>query len=56
MSFNARFVATLPAADLARAKAWYADKLGLNPSTEFHEIRYIAGTGDTLASFDIVVR
>jgi len=35
MYFNARFVATLPAADLARARAWYADKLGLNPSTEF---------------------
>jgi catechol 2,3-dioxygenase-like lactoylglutathione lyase family enzyme len=30
------FVATLPAADLERAKAWYRDKLGLEPA-EKHE-------------------
>lgn len=28
---NAQMVATLPAADLDRAKAWYADKLELKP-------------------------
>lgn len=28
---NAQMVATLPAADLDRAKAWYADKLDLKP-------------------------
>jgi len=30
---NAKVVATLPAADLDRAKAWYADNLGLKPTT-----------------------
>jgi catechol 2,3-dioxygenase-like lactoylglutathione lyase family enzyme len=30
------FVATLPTADLERAKAWYRDKLGLEPAEE-HE-------------------
>ena len=29
---NARASATLPAQDLERAKAWYADKLGLKPT------------------------
>lgn len=28
---------TLPASDLARAKAWYADKLGLEPASEDSE-------------------
>lgn len=31
---NLRTHATLPAADLARAKSFYADKLGLNPAAE----------------------
>jgi catechol 2,3-dioxygenase-like lactoylglutathione lyase family enzyme len=26
---------TIPATDLGRARAWYADKLGLNPDQEF---------------------
>ena len=29
---------TLPAADLARAKAWYSDKLGLEPVSEDAEL------------------
>ena len=28
---NAKLVVTLPAADIDRARAWYADKLGLEP-------------------------
>jgi catechol 2,3-dioxygenase-like lactoylglutathione lyase family enzyme len=28
---NAKLVVTLPAADIDRARAWYADKLGLKP-------------------------
>jgi catechol 2,3-dioxygenase-like lactoylglutathione lyase family enzyme len=38
------FVATLPAADIDRAKAWYRDKLGLEPVEE-HEgaLMYRAG-------------
>jgi catechol 2,3-dioxygenase-like lactoylglutathione lyase family enzyme len=38
------FVATLPAADIERAKAWYRDKLGLEPLEE-HEgaVMYRAG-------------
>jgi catechol 2,3-dioxygenase-like lactoylglutathione lyase family enzyme len=31
---NLQLHATLPAADLERAKAWYADKLGLTPVEE----------------------
>lgn len=44
---NAHMVATLPAADMDRAKAWYADKLGLQPveSLETGESWYeIGGT------------
>jgi catechol 2,3-dioxygenase-like lactoylglutathione lyase family enzyme len=38
------FVATLPAADIDRAKAWYREKLGLEPLEE-HEgaVMYRAG-------------
>ena len=38
--------ATLPASDMERAKAWYADKLGLNP-TESEEVGayYSVGSG-----------
>ena len=44
---NLRTHATLPAADLARAKSFYADKLGLNPASEseggiFYEV--VGGT------------
>jgi catechol 2,3-dioxygenase-like lactoylglutathione lyase family enzyme len=31
---DARVHATLPASDLARARAWYAEKLGLTPAEE----------------------
>ena len=34
MLANARIHTTLPASDLGRAKAFYADKLGLTPETE----------------------
>lgn len=34
MFANAPLVPTLPASDLERAKAWYADKLGLHPVEE----------------------
>ena len=37
---------TLPAADLARAKKFYAEKLGLNPATESpNGIFYVTGGG-----------
>ena len=32
---NGTITANLPAADLGRARAFYADKLGLKPSQEF---------------------
>lgn len=35
---------TIPATDLVRARAWYADKLGLNPDQEFPgALRYRVG-------------
>lgn len=41
--------ATIPASDLARAKAFYADKLGLKPSEERPEgARYRCGNGGFL--------
>ena len=33
MNKEARVAATIPAQDIKRAKAWYADKLGLTPSS-----------------------
>ncbi len=37
-------VATLPAADIDRAKAWYRDKLGLEPVGELEQgLRYESG-------------
>jgi len=42
-SFN--FGATLPAADLARAKQWYEEKLGMTPEMESDQgIRYRTGS------------
>ena len=32
---NHRVFATIPAIDMARAKGWYEDKLGLKPASEF---------------------
>ncbi len=34
MLANCRAFATIPAADLGRARKWYEEKLGLKPSTE----------------------
>lgn len=42
-------LATIPAQDLDRARAFYADKLGLKPETESPEgLRYRCGTGQFL--------
>lgn len=45
---NARHVATrLPTRDLDRARAWYADKLGLEPvETRPGGLRYLIGGGE----------
>jgi catechol 2,3-dioxygenase-like lactoylglutathione lyase family enzyme len=41
--------ATIPAQDLARARAFYADKLGLSPDEELPDgLRYRCGTGGFL--------
>ena len=45
MFADRKVTAMIPAKDFARAKAWYADKLGLTPSSEFAG----AGAGYTLA-------
>lgn len=34
MAITGRSITTLPASDMARAKSWYADKLGLSPKKE----------------------
>ena len=47
MSIQARATATLPAKDLTRAKAWYADKLGLKPHEEFGDMGAIYDFGGT---------
>jgi catechol 2,3-dioxygenase-like lactoylglutathione lyase family enzyme len=47
MSIQARATATLPAKDLTRAKAWYADKLGLKPQEEFGDAGAIYDLGGT---------
>ncbi len=46
---RANVYATIPAQDLQRAKAFYADKLGLTPSEERPEgLRYRFGNGEFL--------
>lgn len=42
---NVSLQPALPAADIERAKAWYADKLGLQPKSEdeFGSVRYETG-------------
>jgi catechol 2,3-dioxygenase-like lactoylglutathione lyase family enzyme len=46
---NGDVYATIPAKDLARAKSFYADKLGLKPSEERPEgLRYRCGAGSFL--------
>jgi len=44
MFTNSQATAMLPAKDVARAKGWYADKLGLKPAQEF---------GDNGAAYDL---
>lgn len=48
MLADRRATAMIPANDLARAKAWYADKLGLTPVEEMPEgggVAYLLGGG-----------
>ena len=46
MLASRRVSATIPASDLARAKRWYEEKLGLKPHREApYGIDYIAGDG-----------
>ena len=44
MTIKSKATAMLPAKDVARAKAWYADTLGLKPAEEF---------GDNGAAYDL---
>ena len=41
---NATITANLPAADLGRARAFYADKLGLTPSQELEGVMLVYST------------
>ena len=41
---NGSITANLPAADLSRARAFYADKLGLTPSQEFEGVMLVYHT------------
>lgn len=46
---DSNVAATIPAQDLARAKSFYADKLGLEPAEERPEgLRYRCGSGEFL--------
>jgi len=45
MLSTSRVEANIPAADLARAKAFYADKLGLTPAREIEGINLVYETG-----------
>jgi predicted enzyme related to lactoylglutathione lyase len=45
---NWTVTANLPAADLGRARAFYADKLGLTPSQEFGEVMMVYRTAGGL--------
>ena len=47
MSLQSRATAMLPAKDLARARAWYADKLGLKPGEEFGDMGAVYDLGGT---------
>ena len=47
MSLQSRATAMLPAKDLARAKAWYADKLGLKPGEELGDMGAVYDVGGT---------
>ena len=47
MLSDARYAAALPCSDLARAKAFYADKLGLVPADERPDRAFYQGPGGT---------
>ena len=47
MAADARFHATLPCSDFERAKAFYAEKLGLTPSEEQPGGAFYEGAGGT---------
>ena len=59
---DAAVATRLPAQDLDRARAWYADKLGLEPSdereggllylTEFHPFTWVFGDDDLTVEYD----
>jgi predicted enzyme related to lactoylglutathione lyase len=50
---KATVTANIPAADLARARAFYADKLGLDPSQEMEGVMllYRTGAGSTFSVY-----
>ena len=47
MFTNTQATAMLPAKDAARARAWYADKLGLKPAQEFGDMGAVYDLGGT---------
>ena len=47
MSIKSQATAMLPAKDAARAKAWYADKLGLKPAQEYGDMGAVYDLGGT---------
>ena len=51
MLADQRATAMLPAKDLARAKAWYADKLGLKPTEEIGDMGAVYTLGGGLRAF-----
>lgn len=51
MLADKRATAMLPAKDLTRAKAWYADKLGLKPTEEIGEMGAVYTLGGGIRAF-----
>ena len=51
MFTNTQATAMLPAKDAARAKSWYADKLGLKPVEDFADNGAAYNLGGTRVSF-----
>ncbi len=54
MLSNAKVTANIPASDLTRARAFYADKLGLTPSTELRgeELIYETSGGTVFSIYE----
>jgi len=54
MLSNAKVTANIPASDLTRARAFYADKLGLTPSTELggEELIYETSGGTVFSIYE----